>query len=141
MWKEETASAFRTLPPSSLRSFLLPRHKRRVVRERIDAARAVLDNSYQNCAARLQHPQLLKLLGLLERQVVTLIEAALWLGLVPLAAYAASYWPNFLYAERAIAPDGLIEWHRYMLELQGQVVRPHPYMSVWYQWVGNWRPI
>jgi dolichyl-phosphate-mannose--protein O-mannosyl transferase len=72
---------------------------------------------------------------------ITLLEAGLWLGLVPLATYAASYWPNFFYAKRAIAPSGLIEWHRYMLDLQGQVIRPHPYMSVWYQWAGNWRPI
>jgi hypothetical protein len=28
-----------------------------------------------------------------------------------------------------------------MLELQGQVVNPHTYMSVWYQWAGNWRAI
>jgi dolichyl-phosphate-mannose-protein mannosyltransferase len=72
---------------------------------------------------------------------MTLLEAGLWLGVVPLAVYAASYWPNLLYAERAIAPTELIEWHRHMLELQGQVVSPHTYMSVWYQWVGNWRAI
>jgi len=28
-----------------------------------------------------------------------------------------------------------------MLELQAQVIAPHTYMSVWYQWVGNWRAI
>ncbi len=72
---------------------------------------------------------------------MTLAEATLWFGLVPLAAYAASYWPNFLYAERAIEPGGLVDWHRHMLELQGQVVAPHTYMSVWYEWVGNWRAI
>ena len=72
---------------------------------------------------------------------MTLIEAAFWLGLVPLTTYAASYWPNFLYAERAISPLGLVEWHRHMLDLQGQVVSPHTYMSVWYQWVSNWRAI
>jgi len=72
---------------------------------------------------------------------MTLLEAGLWLGLVPLAAYAASFWPNFFYAERSITPAGLIDWHRHMLDLQGQVVSPHTYMSVWYQWVGNWRAI
>jgi dolichyl-phosphate-mannose--protein O-mannosyl transferase len=72
---------------------------------------------------------------------MTLVEAGLWLGALPLAAYAASFWPSFFYAERAIAPSGLLEWHRHMLELQGQVIKPHPYMSVWYQWVSNWRPI
>ena len=72
---------------------------------------------------------------------MTLIEAGLWLGVVPVVAYAASFWPNFLYAERPIAPGGLIEWHRHMLDLQGQVVKPHTYMSTWYQWVSDWRPI
>lgn len=72
---------------------------------------------------------------------MTLAEAGVWLGLVPLAAYTASYWPNFLYAERAITPPGLIAWHRHMLDLQAQVVAPHTYMSVWYQWISDWRPI
>ncbi len=72
---------------------------------------------------------------------MTLIEAGLWLGLVPLVAYAACYWPNFLYAERSISPLGLVEWHRHMLDLQGQVISPHTYMSVWYQWISNWRAI
>jgi hypothetical protein len=40
--------------------------------------------------------------------------------------------------QRSITPTGLIEWHRHMLELQAQVVKPHTYMSVWYEWVSNW---
>jgi dolichyl-phosphate-mannose--protein O-mannosyl transferase len=72
---------------------------------------------------------------------MTLAEAAMWLGLVPLLAYAACYWPNFVYADRSIPPTGLIGWHRHMLDLQEQVLAPHTYMSVWYQWIGNWRPI
>lgn len=72
---------------------------------------------------------------------MTLIEAGVWLGLVPILAYAAAYWPNFLYAERSISPLGLVEWHRHMLDLQAQVVSPHTYMSRWYQWVSDWRPI
>jgi len=72
---------------------------------------------------------------------MTLLEAGLWLGLLPVVTYAACYWPNFLYAERAISPFGLIEWHRHMFDLQEQVVRPHTYMSVWYQWMSNWRAI
>lgn len=72
---------------------------------------------------------------------MTLIEAGLWLGLLPIVVYAACYWPNFFYAERSISPLGLIEWHQYMLKLQAQVVKPHTYMSVWYQWISNWRAI
>lgn len=72
---------------------------------------------------------------------ITLAEAALWLGLVPVAIYALSYWPLFFYARDAIAPDGLIEWHRRMLELQETPLHPHPYQSRWYQWVIDWRAI
>jgi hypothetical protein len=43
-----------------------------------------------------------------------------------MVAYAACYWPNFLYAQALDHADGLIEWHRHMLELQAQVIKPHP---------------
>ena len=72
---------------------------------------------------------------------MTLAEAALWLGLVPLAAYALSYWPFLFYTQGAIGPGGLIELQQEMLRLQGQVLTPHAYQSVWYQWAGNWRAI
>jgi len=72
---------------------------------------------------------------------MTLVEAALWLGLLPLAAYCAAYWPFLFYQKNAIAPGGLFELHVKMLELQEQVVKPHTYMSVWWQWVLNLRPI
>jgi dolichyl-phosphate-mannose--protein O-mannosyl transferase len=72
---------------------------------------------------------------------MTLIEAGVWLGLVPILAYAAAYWPNFFYAERSISPLGLVEWHRHMFDLQEQVIKPHTYMSKWYQWVSDWRAI
>jgi dolichyl-phosphate-mannose--protein O-mannosyl transferase len=72
---------------------------------------------------------------------ISLIEAGLWLGVLPVVAYAACYWPNFFYAQRSISPLGLIEWHRHMLELQEQVIKHHPYQSVWYQWISDWRAI
>jgi len=72
---------------------------------------------------------------------MTLVEAGLWLGLLPLAAYCAAYWPFLFYQKNAIAPGGLFELHLKMLELQEQVVKPHTYMSVWWQWVLNLRPI
>ncbi len=28
-----------------------------------------------------------------------------------------------------------------MIELQESVVKPHPYQSVWYEWIFDWRPI
>lgn len=72
---------------------------------------------------------------------ITLIEAALWLGLVPLAVYWLTFWPAFHWTDRPIDPWAPIAWHEYMLGLQDSVKKLHPYRSVWYQWVGNWRAI
>lgn len=72
---------------------------------------------------------------------MSLAEAALWLGAMPLAIYAASYWPFLFYAEVSGNPSGLIALHRQMLDLQTQTLQPHPYQSVWWQWAGNWRAI
>ena len=72
---------------------------------------------------------------------ISLIEAAFWLGSVPLAVYWLTYLPAFLYAKDAIDPFDPVGWHRYMLQLQDSVKRLHPYRSVWYQWVADWRAI
>ena len=37
--------------------------------------------------------------------------------------------------------EGIVALHRHMLDLQQQVLKPHPYQSVWWQWVANLRPI
>jgi dolichyl-phosphate-mannose--protein O-mannosyl transferase len=72
---------------------------------------------------------------------VSLAEAALWLGAVPLLAYAAAYWPLWLLPHAPDAPAGLIGLHREMLRLQHETLPPHPYQSVWWQWVLDWRAI
>jgi dolichyl-phosphate-mannose--protein O-mannosyl transferase len=72
---------------------------------------------------------------------MTIWEAAFWLGAVPLATYALTFAPAMFYASSPLTPDGLIGLHRRMIELQGQVVQPHTYQSVWYEWVSNWRGI
>lgn len=72
---------------------------------------------------------------------MSLVEAALWLGLLPLAVYALSYWPMVLAREGAVAPGDLLSVQWRMLELQEQVVQTHTYQSVWWQWVLNWRAI
>lgn len=72
---------------------------------------------------------------------ITLAEAALWLGVVPLAVYALTFLPVFFYDRDALTLGTFIPYHQHMLELQGMVKTPHPYQSVWYQWVGNWRAI
>ena len=72
---------------------------------------------------------------------ISLAEAALWLGLVPLAVYFASFAPALLYATGAIPPSDLVALQLRMAELQSSVVQPHPYQSRWWQWVLNLRPI
>src|SRR5690606_19781690 len=72
---------------------------------------------------------------------MSVIEAAVWLGLLPLAVYLASYAPYAFLTEGRVDPAGLLELHRRMLALQEQVVKAHTYQSVWYDWVLNRRAI
>lgn len=72
---------------------------------------------------------------------ITLVEAALWLGLFPLAVYWATYMPAFFYAKDAVDPLAPLKHHAWMIELQASVKKPHPYSSFWYHWIGNWRAI
>ncbi len=72
---------------------------------------------------------------------VSLAEAAVWLGLVPLAVYWLTFWPAFHWTVNPANPWDPVGWHKTMLNLQDSVVKPHPYRSYWYQWVGNWRAV
>ncbi|MEW9853727.1 phospholipid carrier-dependent glycosyltransferase [Novosphingobium sp. M1R2S20] len=72
---------------------------------------------------------------------VSLVEAFWWLGVLPLALYWLTYLPGFFWTKRPIDPLGALAHHRYMIELQDSVKRLHPYRSVWYQWMSNWRVI
>lgn len=72
---------------------------------------------------------------------ISLLEAGVWLGLVPMVVYWLTYWPGFFWAKSPINPWDPLGWHKYMLQLQDSVVKLHPYRSQWYQWVGNWRAI
>lgn len=72
---------------------------------------------------------------------ISLVEAGVWLGLLPLAVYWLTFWPAFHWAENPVNPWDPIGWHREMLRLQESVHKEHPYRSWWYQWVGNWRAV
>lgn len=73
---------------------------------------------------------------------VSLIEAALWLGSVPLLVYFVSFAPMYLYhTGHLTSPAQLLPYQQTMLQLQDSVVKPHRYMSHWWQWVLNLRPI
>ncbi len=72
---------------------------------------------------------------------VSLAEAAVWLGLVPLAVYLACFWPFLLYRDGSVTLWGLFGLQGRMLDMQTQALAPHNYQSVWYHWLGNWRAI
>lgn len=76
---------------------------------------------------------------------ITLAEAFVWLGIFPLAVYAATFAPGYWLAEElhpsTLATKGLIGLHREIFDLQSQLMTPHRYMSTWPQWVLNGRGI
>lgn len=72
---------------------------------------------------------------------IRLAEAALWLGLVPIAVYAATYWPAWVIAPAEMAQHGFIGLHQTMLAMQESVIKPHPYQSRWFEWMIDWRAI
>lgn len=76
---------------------------------------------------------------------VSLLEAFLWLGVVPLAVYALSFVPGYWLGSELrpspLAENGLIGLHQEILALQQQVLAPHAYQSNWPQWVSNTRGI
>lgn len=75
------------------------------------------------------------------RPKMTLAEAALWLGLLPLAAYWLTFAPAFFYTSEPLSPFDILGHHQRMIWLQASVVEQHPYQSVWWQWVFNLRGI
>ncbi|WP_233994247.1 phospholipid carrier-dependent glycosyltransferase [Erythrobacter litoralis] len=72
---------------------------------------------------------------------VSLLEAALWLGLLPLAVYAASFAPLLWASENPFGDRGLVAIQAMMLEMQQSVKEPHNYQSTWHQWLLNLRGI
>jgi dolichyl-phosphate-mannose--protein O-mannosyl transferase len=72
---------------------------------------------------------------------ITLVEAAFWLGLVPLATYAATFLPVFFFDKNPLTLGTFIQYQQHMVELQQSTVKPHTYMSRWYYWVIDWRAI
>lgn len=70
---------------------------------------------------------------------ISLAEAALWLGVVPLAVYAATFLPA--YALEGAPRTGLIDLHRQIVAMQESVLQAHPYQSSWPEWLINWRAI
>jgi len=74
---------------------------------------------------------------------VSLAEAFAWLGLLPLAAYWATFTPAFFYVGDAdpVRPLDFVGLHRQMTALQDSVTTFHNYQSLWWQWMLNLRLI
>ncbi|MBD2841399.1 phospholipid carrier-dependent glycosyltransferase [Erythrobacter rubeus] len=76
---------------------------------------------------------------------ISLAEAFVWLGALPLLVYALTFAPGYWMGDRfhpsPLAEGGLIAFQREMLDLQRQVLAPHSYQSSWQQWVLNTRGI
>lgn len=76
---------------------------------------------------------------------ISLAEAFVWLGLVPLFVYALTfapgYWLGVPGALSPLAQTGLIGFHGEIVALQQQVTTSHSYQSTWPQWVTNSRAI
>jgi dolichyl-phosphate-mannose-protein mannosyltransferase len=76
---------------------------------------------------------------------ITLIEAFVWLGILPLAVYALAFVPGYglgTYLRPSLPSQfGMIGAQAEMLRLQSSVIEPHTYMSTWPQWVLNVRGI
>ncbi len=76
---------------------------------------------------------------------ITLLEAALWLGVLPLAIYALTFAPAYFFASQAIGSSGgaqsLLHLQQDMLALHADVIKAHPYQSTWPQWMLNSRAI
>jgi dolichyl-phosphate-mannose--protein O-mannosyl transferase len=72
---------------------------------------------------------------------ISLIEAALWLGVVPILVYLATFLPMALFAKGGVPVSGIPGFQLRMLALQESVIKPHPYQSEWWQWVLDLRPI
>lgn len=76
---------------------------------------------------------------------VSLAEAFVWLGIVPLGVYALTFAPGYWLGTELnpspLAENGIFGLHQEMLALQQQVLSPHSYQSNWPQWVSNTRGI
>jgi len=74
---------------------------------------------------------------------ITLVEAFVWLGIVPLAVYALTFVPGYWLAAPGhpspLAAKGLIGLHEEIFKLQSGLKTHHRYMSTWPQWVLNTR--
>jgi dolichyl-phosphate-mannose-protein mannosyltransferase len=64
-----------------------------------------------------------------------------WLILCPALTYWLTWLPGALWHGDAVPLLHMIDWHQGMIRLQASVTKPHPYQSVWWQWVIDQRSV
>ena len=69
------------------------------------------------------------------------MEAALWLGIVPLLFYFLPHIGACFVAQDPLQVSNFIAYHNDVLALQASIKQPHPYQSQWWQWMLNLRAI
>ncbi len=72
---------------------------------------------------------------------ISLLEAGLWLGLLPLLVYFVTFAPTWFYAHGPASPWHPIDYQMTMIRLQDSVVKKHHYMTVWWQWIIDYRGV
>lgn len=72
---------------------------------------------------------------------ISLIEAFLLIGLLPMIVYLATFIPTFFYAEKALPPAEILTYQWDMALRQSGTMASHQYSSSWWQWIINERPI
>lgn len=72
---------------------------------------------------------------------MTLLEAGVWLGVLPLVIYWLTFLPAYFFAANALQPGGFVSLHREIMALQSSVIQPHPYQSNLPDWLLNLRAI
>lgn len=68
-------------------------------------------------------------------------ELALWMVVVPALTYWLTFVPGAFWHNNPVPMFHMIDWHQSMAHLQASVTKPHPYQSVWWQWVIDQRSV
>src|SRR6201999_91498 len=63
------------------------------------------------------------------------------LGAVAVFVYLLTFWPAFFYRNDPMTLGGLFGFQIEMFNTQRGHMAPHPYQSVWWQWILILRPI
>ncbi|WP_394727311.1 phospholipid carrier-dependent glycosyltransferase [Altererythrobacter sp. GH1-8] len=72
---------------------------------------------------------------------ISLWEAGVWLGALPLLVYFATFLPAWNLQGSPLPALGLLGMQEHMIALQSQVFKAHPYQSNPAEWISNWRAI